>query len=130
MGMFDEIHCNAALPDDACEAGTYFQTKSFPDPCMCRYQITAAGRFVDSDGNDLEPSGYIVFYGYPKDRAPGDDSFELVEYRAKFLDGNLESIVRAPSGERCEVRYGIASFRWFKSRSLLFGDGADHDTRV
>jgi len=25
MGMFDEIHCDAALPDDACEAGTCFQ---------------------------------------------------------------------------------------------------------
>jgi hypothetical protein len=24
MGMFDEIHCDAALPDDACEAGTCF----------------------------------------------------------------------------------------------------------
>ena len=29
MGMFDEIHCDVALPDDACEAGTCFQTNHF-----------------------------------------------------------------------------------------------------
>ena len=130
MGMFDEIHCDAALPDDACAAGTCFQTKSFPDPCMCRYRITAAGRFVDSDGNDLEPSGYITFYGYPKDCTPGDNSFELVEYRAKFADGNLESIVRTRSEGRCEARHGLASFRWIQSRSFLFGDCTDDDTPI
>jgi hypothetical protein len=130
MGMFDEIQCEVALPDDACEAGACFQTKSFPDPCMCRYRITPSGRLVDSDGNDLEPSGYITFYGYPKDRSPVDNSFELVEYRAKFSDGNLDSIIRAHSAERHEVRYGLASFRWFQSRSFLFGDGADDDTPV
>ena len=130
MGMFDEIHCDAALPDDACVAGACFQTKSFPEPCMCRYRITASRRFVDSEGNDLEPSGYITFYAYPKDRAPGEKSFELVEYRAKFSDGNLDSIVRARSAERCEVHYKLASFRWFQSRSLLFGDGAVDNTPV
>lgn len=94
------------------------------------YRITASGRFIDSDGNDLEPSGYIIFYAYPKVRASGDRSFELVEYRAKFLDGNLDSIVRARSAEQCEVRYGLAKFRWFQSRSFLFGDGTDDDTPV
>jgi hypothetical protein len=130
MGMFDEIQCEAALPDDACEAEACFQTKSFPDPCMCRYRITASGRFVDSAGNDLEPTGYVTFYAYPKDPAPGDTSFELVEYRAKFSDGNLESIVRMRSAERCDVYYGLASFRWFQSRSFLFGDGGVDDTPV
>ncbi len=88
------------------------------------------GRFIDADGNDLEPSGYITFYGYPKDRASGDNAFGLVEYRAKFLDGNLESIVRARPAERCEVRYGLASFRWFQSRSFLFGDAKEDDTPI
>jgi len=37
------------------------QTKSLPDPCMCRYRITSAGRLIDSAGNDLEPDGYITF---------------------------------------------------------------------
>jgi hypothetical protein len=130
MGMFDEIHCDAALPDDACDAGTCFQTKSLPDPCMCRYRITAAGRVIDSNGNDLEPSGYITFYAYPKDRESGDSSFELVEYRARFLDGNLDSIVRVRSAEQCDFRYGLASFRWFQPRSFMFGDGTDDDTPV
>lgn len=128
MGMFDEVHCEAALPDDACEAGTCFQTKSFPNPLLCRYRITASGRFIDSDGNDLEPTGYITFYAFPKDRASGDDSFELIEYRAKFLEGNLHGIVRVRSGKRCEFHYGLASFRWFQSRSFMFGDGKDEDT--
>ena len=130
MGMFDEIHCDAALPDDACDAGTGFQTKSLSDPGMCRYRITAAGRFIDSDGNDLEPSGYITFYAYPKDRASGDSCRELVDYRAKFLDGNLDSIVRVRSAEQCDFRYGLASFRWFQSRSFMFGDGTEDDRPV
>ncbi len=130
MGMFDEIRCDAALPDDACEAGRCFQTKSLPDPSMCRYRITALGRFIDANGNDLEPSGYITFYGDPKDGASGDNSFELVEYRAKFLDGDLDSIVRARPAERCEVHYGLASLRWFQSRSFVFGDVEEDDSSV
>jgi hypothetical protein len=62
MGMFDEIYCEAALPDGDDPPGTRFQTKSFPSPCMFRYRITAEGRLVDSDGNDVEPDGYINFY--------------------------------------------------------------------
>src|ERR1700690_417457 len=100
MGMYDELYCYASLPDGREPRGTCFQTKSFPDPCMCRYRITASGRFIDSDGNDLEPSGDITFYAYPKDRASGDRPFEFVEYRAKFLDGNLDSIVRVRSAEQ------------------------------
>lgn len=130
MGLFDEIRCEVALPDDACEAGTSFQTKSFPYPCMCRYRITASGRFIDLDGNDLEPSGYITFYADPKDRAPGDKAFALVVYRAKFSDGNLDSILRVRPAERCEVHYGLASFRWYQSRSFLFGDAEEDDTTV
>jgi hypothetical protein len=99
MGMFDEVYCDAALPDDACEPGTCFQTKSFPSPCMYRYRITASGRFVDVDGNDIEPSGYITFYAYPKALATDDSSRELIEYRAKFSDGKLDHIVRTKSTE-------------------------------
>src|SRR5437016_2465022 len=57
--MFDEIYCDATLPDGRDPRGTCFQTKSLPDPCMCRYRITSAGRLIDSAGNDLEPDGYI-----------------------------------------------------------------------
>ncbi len=35
MGMFDEIRCEAPLPDGPAPAEVWFQTKSFPDPCMC-----------------------------------------------------------------------------------------------
>ena len=55
--MFDEVYCDAALPDGRDPRGTCFQTKSLPDPLMCRYRITGAGRLIDSAGNDLEPDG-------------------------------------------------------------------------
>jgi hypothetical protein len=54
MGMYDEVYCYAALPDGRDPRGTCFQTKSFPDPCMCRCRITSAGRLIDSANNDLE----------------------------------------------------------------------------
>jgi hypothetical protein len=72
MGMFDEVYCYAALPDGRDPRGTCFQTKSIPDPCMCRYRITSAGRLIDSAGNDLEPDGYITFYTI--DREDGDNA--------------------------------------------------------
>jgi len=123
--MFDEVYCDAALPDGRDPRGRCFQTKSFPDPCMCRYRITSAGRLIDSAGNDLEPDGYITFYTVDRENddsaAPGRTS-ELREYRARFSSGQLQNIVRV-DGDRAEtVRYGLASFRWFEPRSFLFGD--------
>jgi hypothetical protein len=61
MGMYDEVYCYAVLADGRDSHGTCFQTKSLPDPCMCRYRITSAGRLIDSANNDLEPDGYITF---------------------------------------------------------------------
>lgn len=46
MGMFDEIRCDAPLPDGHDAAGDWFQSKSFPDCCMCRYRITEGGRLI------------------------------------------------------------------------------------
>jgi hypothetical protein len=91
MGMFDEVYCYAALPDGRDPRGTCFQTKSIPDPCMCRYRITSAGRLIDSAGNDLEPDGYITFYTI--DREDGDNEAReripgLREYRARFSSGD------------------------------------------
>src|SRR5438309_7677616 len=78
--MFDEIYCDATLPDGRDPRGTCFQTKSLPDPCMCRYRITSAGRLIDSAGNDLEPDGYILFYTVDRENgdseAPGKRSEE------------------------------------------------------
>jgi hypothetical protein len=125
MGMFDEVYCYAALPDGRDPRGTCFQTKSLPDPCMCRYRITSAGRLIDSAGNDLEPDGYITFYTV--DRGDGDSEAReripgLREYRARFSSGQLQNIVRVNEDSVDRVRYGLASFRWFETRSFLFDD--------
>ena len=123
--MFDEVYCESALPDGRDPRGTCFQTKSFPDPCICRYRITSAGRLIDSAGNDLEPDGYIAFYTVDRendDSAAIGRTSELREYRARFLSGQLQTIVRVDQHRAESVRYGLASFRWFEPRSCLFGD--------
>ena len=125
MGMFDEVYCELALPDGRDPRDTCFQTKSFPDPCICRYRITSAGRLIDSAGNDLEPDGYITLYTVDRendDSAATGRTSELREYRARFLSGQLQNIVRVDKDRAESVRYGLASFRWFEPRSFLFGD--------
>jgi hypothetical protein len=124
MGMYDEIYCHAQLPDGRDPRGTCFQTKSFPDPCMCRYRITSAGRLIDSANNDLEPDGYIMFYTVDRD---GDNELPARfpgwrEYRARFLSGQLQNIVRVNEDVADRIRYGLASFRWFEPRAFMFGD--------
>ena len=125
MGLYDEIYCHAELPDGRDPRGTCFQTKSFPDPGMCRYRITSAGRLIDSANNDLEPGGYITFYTF--DREDGDREVPeripgLREYRARFSSGQLQIILRVNEDGADGVRYGLASFRWFEPRSYMFGD--------
>jgi hypothetical protein len=92
---------------------------------MCRYRITSAGRLIDSANNDLEPDGYITFYTVDRDygdsQAPGRIP-GLREYRARFLSGQLQNIVRVNEDSPDRVRYGLASFRWFHTPSFLFGD--------
>jgi hypothetical protein len=89
------------------------------------YRITSAGRLIDSATNDLEPDGYITFYTVDRkngdNQAPGRTS-ELREYRARFLSGQLQEIVRVDEDGSDSTRYGLASFRWFEPRSYLFGD--------
>ncbi len=125
MGMFDEIYCDAALPDGRDPPDTCFQTKSLPDPLMCRYRITGTGQLIDSAGNDLEPDGYITFYTLDREsddvEAVGRTS-KLREYRAQFLSGQLQNIVRVEEDGADRGRYGLASFRWFEPRSFLFCD--------
>jgi hypothetical protein len=92
---------------------------------MCRYRITSAGRLIDSAGNDLEPDGYITFYTADRENedreVPGRTS-KLRRYRARFLSGQLQHIVRVDEDSVDSVRYGLASFRWFEPRSFLLGD--------
>jgi hypothetical protein len=126
--MFDEIFCDAALPDDAWPSGTCFQTKSFPSPCMFRYRITGAGRLIDADGNDVEPDGYIVFYTTARPEPEGrtaKGTLSLREYRARFASGQLQDIVRVDGETEDNLRYGLASYRWFDARSFMFGDADD-----
>lgn len=125
MGMFDEIRCQAPLPDGYDAQDVWFQSKSFPDRCMCRYTITVAGRLIDSEGNDLEPEGYLVFYTQdPPEAEPADSvqSNRWLEYRACFVAGQLNSIVRVNEDTPDHRYYGLASFRWFNTPSSLFGD--------
>lgn len=122
MGMFDEVRCEAPLPDGYDSGGVWFQTKSFPDSCLCRYTLTRAGRLVDSQGNDLEPEGYLIFYTQD-DQGTSEDRWR--EYRAHFEHGQLTGIVRVEVGEPDGRYYGLASFRWFASPSFLFGDPED-----
>ena len=133
MGMYDEVYCHVALPDGRDPHGTCFQTKSFPDPCMCRYRIISAGRLIDSAGNDLEPDGYITFYTV--DRKDGGIEATggtpgLREYRARFLSGQLQNIVRVYEDSADRIRYGLASFRWFETRSFLFDDSDDDAGKI
>jgi hypothetical protein len=64
------------------------------------------GRLVDEGGPDLEPTGYIDFLGHDDDAPDG-----LVEYRARFVEGTLKSIVRI--GDPDDRIYGLESIRWF-----------------
>lgn len=128
MGMFDEMYCDVALPDGDWPIGTCFQTKSFPNPCMFRYRITAGGRLIDSDGNDVGPDGYITFYSTERAKQNGLDKPGILtwrEYRARFASGQLQNIVRVDDKAEDNLRYGLASYRWFQTRSFMFGDADD-----
>jgi len=124
MGMFDEIRCEATLPDRPEPDEAWFQTKSFPDPFMCRYTITRDGRLIDAGGNDLEPEGYLVFYT-SDDNSSGDRQWR--EYRARFVSGKLAGIERVADPDCSDRYYGLASFRWFAARSFMFGDPEGED---
>jgi hypothetical protein len=92
---------------------------------MCRYRVTGAGRLVDSAGNDLEPDGYITFYTVDREDCDSEAHARdprLREYRARFVCGQLQDIVRVSEHGADHVRCGLASFRWFEPRSFMFGD--------
>jgi hypothetical protein len=122
VGMYDEIQCEAELPDADQGEGVIFQTKSFPDACLQRYVITKAGRLNDPLKNDLEPDGYVTFYttaNTSESKASLKD--RLREYRAHFSKGQLWKITRVGPDEAPGTHYGLASFRWFDTPSFAFG---------
>jgi len=109
MGSYDEIYCEVELPDRDVPADTWFQTKSLPWSGFIRYRIRARENQYIPSARDLEPTGYIDFLGHD-DYAPNG----LVEYRARFVEGVLKSIVRI--GEPDDRIYGLESIRWFSPR--------------
>ena len=111
MGLFDEIYCDVELPDTDVPAGTWFQTKAFPQPSLSRYRISKEGRLIDSVGRDLEVDGYLIFYAIDY----SDPDSRLLAYRARFIHGQLQSIVRFDEEGADWLKYELASFRWFAS---------------
>jgi hypothetical protein len=134
VGMYDEIQCDAELPDADQSEGVIFQTKSFPDACLQRYVITKAGRLIDLLKNDLEPDGYVTFY---TTAAASDIEASLKdgwrEYRAHFSKGQLLKITRVGADEAPGTHCGLASFRWRDTPSFGFGNpneaGGDLSTK-
>lgn len=106
MGMFDDVICEAPLPDGW--EGKCLQTKDL-DCLLCIYTITKGGRLIrtspawyeDSDktviSEDTNFHGILNFYGH--EDLP-DKQLVWHEYNAKFTDGNLVSItkVEEPDG--------------------------------
>lgn len=116
MGMFDEIVCEASLPDGGPAAATVFQTKSVPCPSLSRYRVTADGRLLDVYGRDLEPEGVMVIYANgpsPALLAAAPDQLTWWEYRLRFRSGRLAAIEAVQPGEKADRHPGLMSFRWF-----------------
>ena len=118
MGMYDEIKCDYPLPDAHMQNRT-FQTKSF-DCLLDRYTISDEGRLihnthtleltpedklpypdtpfigmytrVETGPVDTEYHGDVFFYDWD-DRSNSD----LIEYQARFTDGQLQWIKRVDS---------------------------------
>lgn len=85
MGMFDDIHVDALLPDMGFPVTTAdFQTKDF-ECLMDHYIITADGKLL-RDGAPVLFHGLLNFYHY-------DTKIDTWwEYEAKFTDGTLVDI--------------------------------------
>jgi hypothetical protein len=54
------------------------------------------------------------------------EEFQGCAYRARFLSGLLQNIVRVNEDNADRVRYGLASFRWFHAPSFLFDDSDEY----
>jgi hypothetical protein len=110
MGMFDDIRCEAALPDDRFPPGHWFQTKSL-NCSRDRFTITREGRLIFhkhryESGPDWEvlpgvmiPGGEAVHVADIDMDYHGDINFcdalpdlTVVDYVARFTNGKLEWI--------------------------------------
>jgi hypothetical protein len=118
MGMFDDIHCEADLPEGHPEGYRDFQTKSLGS-CMNHYTITKDGRLMlhryhveeledDPEAPEEEPLRRLLFRRTKSTRLEdldtefhGDFDFydyiegQQYEYVARFTHGKLEWIRKA-----------------------------------
>jgi hypothetical protein len=113
VGFYDEVFCDAEMPDTDAPPGACFRTRSFPGPLLFQYRITKDGRLVDALGRDLECDGFLGFYYFLD---PSAQDLRVAEYRAHFCDGQLKNIVRVDEeADAADKRvYGLASFRLFR----------------
>ena len=119
MGVFDYVRCRARLPGTPpafVDASHEFQTKSFDDPWLERYEITEAGVLMGPDGEIVSHDGEVEFYtsnvvglaGGAYYTEAGEDA-ETVRYVATFDGGLLQGIreterSREPARAAAELR--------------------------
>ncbi len=96
--MFDDVTCHYPLPDG--KPSEPFQTKTFDEPYLEHYTITAHGRLLRDqpwwtcekgeprDPTDVNFHGILNFYG---------GETEWREFDAKFTDGQLVSVTKIES---------------------------------
>lgn len=82
MGLFDDLRCDAPLPDGF-PSPDNFQTKDFACE-LAKYTITADGKLKRGD-EAVDFHGWLNFYTYTQN--------VWREYNAKFTDGQLMEIV-------------------------------------
>lgn len=93
MGMFDDVICEASLPDEY--LGKNFQTKDL-DCIMAKLKITEDGRLLrclswrDENWIDLDFHGILNFYTMDTGMYVNRRGWH--EYNAKFTDGQLVEI--------------------------------------
>lgn len=90
MGLFDDVTCDAVLPETPVPPTGGFQTKSLPEPYMDKYVITSGGLLFqvwpDGQKERIHHHGDIQFYTGAKS---GEGWWE---YKARFTEGKLSRI--------------------------------------
>jgi hypothetical protein len=114
VSLYDEICCDAELPDFDVLPGSVFQTRSFYYACLQKYRLTKAGRLIDQWGRDLELDGYLIL-------RPAPDGSGALKFRARFAEGRLQNIVRVEDNQKDDRVYGLASYRLMADPSSSSG---------
>jgi hypothetical protein len=123
MSLYDEIYCDAELPEVDVLQGSVFQTRSFYYACLQKYRLTKAGRLIDQWGRDLELDGYLILR-----LAPGGSG--APEFRARFANGHLQNIVRVEDKQEGDRVYGLASYRLMADPSSTSGQSDEEPPDV